>query len=80
MYYVILVYLILVSIIMYTDTEKKKKKYLFLTFSILFILSSIRGYSVGTDTSNYVRIYDNLKFYGMAKFSLMSQGFCLYWK
>ena len=40
--------------------EKGKKRFLFLTFAILTLVSGIRGYTVGADTKVYVRWYENI--------------------
>jgi len=42
-------------------TNKRKKFYLFLSFILLFLISAFRAENVGTDTSNYLRGFSNIK-------------------
>ena len=43
-------------------SENRKRGYLVLVFLILVIISGLRAYSVGVDTWNYVRIFNNIHF------------------
>lgn len=40
--------------------EKGRKRFLFLAFVLLTLISGIRGYTVGSDTKVYVRLYENI--------------------
>ena len=40
--------------------EKGRKRFLFLAFVLLTLISGIRGYTVGADTKVYVRWYENI--------------------
>ena len=40
--------------------ERGRKRFLFLVFMLLTLVSGIRGYTVGTDTRAYVRWYENI--------------------
>lgn len=43
-------------------SEKGKKRFLFLSFLILTIVSGIRGYGVGADTPVYVSLFNNIDY------------------
>lgn len=44
------------------SNEKGKRRFLFLSFMLLAMVSGIRGYTVGVDTKTYVRWYENIDY------------------
>ncbi len=49
--------LILGIIVLYFAFKKRSNIYIFITFGVIFVLFSLRSFSVGTDVENYMRIY-----------------------
>lgn len=60
-------------------SKNNRRIYLILVFLMLFLVAGLRGYSVGTDTGVYVRMFVNINRYNMAK-TRYEKGFLLYLK
>ena len=61
--YLLLIIYILFLTIIFDKNDKKNKTYLGLAFLGLFLVSALRSYKVGIDTSAYVNFYNNMKYY-----------------
>ncbi|MFW6015621.1 MAG: EpsG family protein [bacterium] len=61
----ILLSTIIFGIIIPKANGNNRKVYLFITFSIMFFYSALRGSSVGIDTSNYLDIFNEIKYMGL---------------
>lgn len=60
-------------------SDRRKKEYLILVFLLLAIVSSIRAYSVGADTRNYVGMFNNVQYIGILN-TRIEMGFMTYLK
>ncbi|SDK24453.1 EpsG family protein [Sarcina sp. DSM 11001] len=61
------------------SNEKGKRRFLFLSFALLTIVSGIRGYTVGADTKVYVRWYENIDYIAINN-GRFEAGFTLFMK
>lgn len=69
--------ILIISFFLKASSKKKniKKRYLFLVFGMLTLFSGLRGYSIGIDTINYVKMYIYVREYGITSFKLLNKNF-----
>lgn len=61
LYIILIVMILLGGCLGINDTQRAKKIYLTFIFSILTLVSSLRAYSVGVDTMQYIKAYTLIK-------------------